>query len=73
LSIKLYSIREAAKILEVRPSYVSSLISSGEIDFFLPPGRKHKKITHAALVEFINNNSFNSKEIKYAKTEKTNS
>ena len=70
LSIKTYSIREAAKLLEVRPAYISTLISDGNLDFFLPPGRCHKRIPHNSLLNFINNNTFNSKEVQYDKSEK---
>ena len=65
-TVETYSISEAAKILKFRPSYVNYLIKIGELDYFLPPGRKHKRILHKSLESLINNNTFNSKEIDNA-------
>lgn len=59
-NILIYTLNQAAKILRFRPSYLKYLITSGEIDYFIPPGRKQIRITHEALVQFINNNTFNT-------------
>lgn len=58
--IMIYSLNQAAKLLRLRPSYLKFLITSGEIDFFVPPGRKQIRITHDALLQFIHNNTYNT-------------
>ncbi len=60
-NISTYSIKKTAQLLKVSPSYVSYLIAQGELDFFLPPGKKHKRVTHQAIAEFIEKHTFNNK------------
>lgn len=57
-----FSVSEAAKMLKVSRSYINYLIDQGHIDFFLPPGKKRKKITSSALQNFIKDNTFNHSE-----------
>jgi excisionase family DNA binding protein len=61
-NISTYSIKRAAQLLKVSPSYISHLIAEGELDFFLPPGKKHKRIPHNVIAEFIEKHTFNNKK-----------
>ena len=55
-------------MLEVSPSYVSYLLAEGELDFFLPPGKKHRKITLESINRFIERYTYNH---NYPKVEKS--
>jgi excisionase family DNA binding protein len=61
-SISTYSIKKASQRLGVSPSYISYLIAEGELDFFLPPGKKHKRVPHKAIEEFIERYTYNNKQ-----------
>lgn len=65
-SLITYSIQETAKLLKLRTSYVNFLIANGELDFFLPPGKKHKRIPLSSIEKFILNHTYNIKELSYA-------
>ncbi len=57
---ELLSIKKTAQLLGFSPSYIAHLIGSGQLDYVLPPGHTHKKISRKAIQEFINNNTFNN-------------
>ena len=61
-SISTYSIKKTSQRLGVSPSYISYLIAEGELDFFLPPGKKHKRVPHKAIEEFIERYTYNNKQ-----------
>lgn len=61
-NFSVFSVSEAAKMLKVSRSYINFLIDHGYIDFFLPPGKKRKKITSNALNNFIRENTYNHSE-----------
>ncbi len=61
-SISTYSIKKTSQRLGVSPSYISFLIAEGELDFFLPPGKKHKRVPHRAIEEFIERYTYNNKK-----------
>lgn len=61
-SISTYSIKKTSQRLGVSPSYISYLIAAGELDFFLPPGKKHKRVPHRAIEEFIERYTYNNKK-----------
>jgi excisionase family DNA binding protein len=60
-NISTYSIKKSSQRLGVSPSYISYLIAEGELDFFLPPGKKHKRVPHKSLEEFIERYTYNNK------------
>ena len=62
---ELLSIKKAAQLLGFSPSYISHLIEYGHIDYVLPPGHTHKKISRTAIQDFIKNNTFNNSEDYY--------
>ncbi|MGB8320323.1 MAG: hypothetical protein WCE54_19485 [Ignavibacteriaceae bacterium] len=55
------SIKKTSRMLEVSPSYVSYLLAEGELDFFLPPGKKHRKVTLESINKFIERYTYNNK------------
>lgn len=57
---ELLSIKKASQLLGFSPSYISHLIEFGHLDYVLPPGHSHKKISRKAIQDFINNNTFNN-------------
>lgn len=57
------SISEASKIANIDRSIIRALINSGEILVFLCPGRIQKKIYAPSLIDFINRNSLNLKNL----------
>ena len=57
------SISEASQILNIDRSLIRSLINSGEILVFVCPGRIQKKIYAPSLIDFINRNSINLKQL----------
>ena len=59
---KLFSIKKTAIILGYSPSYISHLIAIGAIDFVLPPGRIHKRISKEGIEKFIKENSLKNIE-----------
>jgi AraC-like DNA-binding protein len=61
-SISTYSIKKTSQRLGFSPSYISHLIAEGELDFFLPPGKKHKRVPHKAIEEFIDRYTYNNKK-----------
>lgn len=61
-NISTYSIKKTSQRMGVSPSYVSYLIAEGELDFFLPPGKKHKRVPHKAIEEFIERYTYNNKK-----------
>ena len=60
-NIPVLSIKKTSRMLEVSPSYVSYLLAEGELDFFLPPGKKHRKITLESINRFIERYTYNNK------------
>ena len=62
---ELLSIKKASQLLGFSPSYISHLIEFGHLDYVLPPGHSHKKITRKAIQDFINNNTFNNSQDYY--------
>ncbi len=60
-NIPALSIKKTSRMLEVSPSYVSYLIAEGELDFFLPPGKKHRKVTLKSINKFIERYTYNNK------------
>lgn len=57
---ELLSIKKVSQLLGFSPSYISHLIETGHLDYVLPPGHSHKKISRKAIQDFINNNTFNN-------------
>ncbi len=57
---ELLSIKKTSQLLGFSPSYIAHLIGSGQLDYVLPPGHVHKKISRQAIHDFINNNTFNN-------------
>ncbi len=55
------SIKKTSRMLEVSPSYVSYLLAEGELDFFLPPGKKPRKVTLESINRFIERYTYNNK------------
>jgi len=62
---ELLSIKKASQLLGFSPSYISHLIEFGHLDYVLPPGHSHKKISRKAIQDFINNNTFNNSQDYY--------
>ena len=60
-NIPALSIKRTSRMLEVSPSYVSYLLAEGELDFFLPPGKKHRKVTLESINRFIERYTYNNK------------
>lgn len=59
---ELLSIKKVSQLLGFSPSYISHLIEFGYLDYVLPPGHSHKKISRKAINDFINNNTFNNSQ-----------
>jgi excisionase family DNA binding protein len=52
--------KRASRLLRVSPSYISYLIAEGELDFFLPPGKKQKRIPLESIKNFIEKHTYNN-------------
>ena len=61
-NIPALSIKKTSRMLEVSPSYVSYLLAEGELDFFLPPGKKHRKVTWESIERFVERYTYNNKQ-----------
>lgn len=60
---ELLSIKKTSQILGFSPSYITHLIDTGQLDYVLPPGHVHKRISREAIQEFIKLNTFNNSQV----------
>jgi hypothetical protein len=57
------SISEASKIANIDRSIIRSLINSGDLLVFICPGRIQRKVYAPSLIDFIDRNSLNMKQL----------